>query len=267
MSNGKIRAISSSFWTDPYVRKTPKDVKLLYLYLLTNTFTNMLGIYEMDLDQAAFDLNINKSDVEKAMQTLINDGKVVYYQTYVMIVNRHRHQSLSLSHLVSAANSWNAIPPEGREYFSNGLFVDEVSADDITDLIAAVFNTKTVSSPVAPKKPVATKRPSQIELLKSVLADQALSDAFYEAMEEWFAYKRERKDAPYKERGMKGLADKILDLSGGSSDIVKQIVKQSISNNWVGLFAIKDGVKKGKRYEPSKTLQHELGEDSGFKVR
>jgi len=41
----KLRSVSTSFWSDPFIEDLSPEHKLLFLYLITNEKTNMLGIY------------------------------------------------------------------------------------------------------------------------------------------------------------------------------------------------------------------------------
>ena len=59
------------------------------------------------------------------------------------------------------------------------------------------------------------------------------------AMQKWLAFKRERKQT-YKPIGIKYLKAKLLKLSNGDGKIAMQIVEQSMSNNYVGLFPLRE---------------------------
>ena len=53
---GIKRLVDTSLWTDGKVDEfTPED-KYFMLYLLTNPFTTQLGIYELSIKQAAFQM-------------------------------------------------------------------------------------------------------------------------------------------------------------------------------------------------------------------
>lgn len=58
-------------------------------------------------------------------------------------------------------------------------------------------------------------------------------------VEEWLDYKKEKKQ-PYKSpKGFKTLINRIIKLSGGDADIARQIIEQSMCNNYSGLFPLK----------------------------
>ena len=59
-----------------------------------------------------------------------------------------------------------------------------------------------------------------------------------EAIGKWVAYKRERKQK-YTPTGLKQCIEKLKKLSNDNPVIAMQIVNESISNNWSGLFPLK----------------------------
>lgn len=59
------------------------------------------------------------------------------------------------------------------------------------------------------------------------------------AVLKWLAYKREKKQT-YKPRGIETLKTKLFNLSKGDGKVAMQIVEQSMSNNYSGLFPLKD---------------------------
>ena len=89
----KQRYIDTKFWDDNYIVERDPIEKLLYLYLLTNTLTNILGIYEISLRRIAFDTGIDKDMVIKILERFEKDYKIKYSDGYVVIKNFVKHQS------------------------------------------------------------------------------------------------------------------------------------------------------------------------------
>ena len=58
-------------------------------------------------------------------------------------------------------------------------------------------------------------------------------------MKEWLEYKKERGQA-YKARGLKACYTKLLTLSGSDPTRARAIIEQSMSNNYSGLFKLKN---------------------------
>jgi hypothetical protein len=91
----KIRIINTRFWIDDYISNlTPKE-KLLFLYFLTNPFTDICGVYEIPVKQIAMDTGISKDEVDKIISKFEVDGKIVYEGGWVGIRNFAKHQSIN----------------------------------------------------------------------------------------------------------------------------------------------------------------------------
>lgn len=91
----KYRIINVKYWDDTYIINLDIEGKLLYLYLLTNTLTNIAGIYELNLNRIVFDTKIKEKTVLKLFEKFAKDGKIIYEQGWVIIVNFVKNQSLN----------------------------------------------------------------------------------------------------------------------------------------------------------------------------
>lgn len=109
MANNIIRG---QFWRDSYIVNSSANVKLVYLYLLTNS--NIIGIYELPLKIIAFETGLNLEEVEQVISTLINDGKIAYStDTYeICIINWVKNNltySLNINQLNGVKNYIKSI--------------------------------------------------------------------------------------------------------------------------------------------------------------
>ena len=77
MSN-KLRSISTGIWCDTWFESLSPSEKLLFIYLITNERTNMLGIYEISINKISFDTGINKDIILKALKGFETIKKVRY---------------------------------------------------------------------------------------------------------------------------------------------------------------------------------------------
>ena len=66
-----------------------------------------------------------------------------------------------------------------------------------------------------------------------------------EAIEKWVAYKKERKQS-YTHIGLAQCIEKLKKISNDNPVVAMQIVNESISNNWSGLFPLKHGATQTK---------------------
>jgi DnaD/phage-associated family protein len=78
----KFRMVHTEFWDDPRVveEMTPED-KFFYLYLLTNSNTTQIGIYQITKKQIAFDMGYSIESINSLMDRFINFHKIISYNT------------------------------------------------------------------------------------------------------------------------------------------------------------------------------------------
>ena len=88
----KKRYVDTKFWDDNYIIEKDPIEKLLFLYLLTNTLTNIIGIYEISIKRIAFDTGIDKDMVINILDRFLKDKKIKYEDGWVAIKNFTKHQ-------------------------------------------------------------------------------------------------------------------------------------------------------------------------------
>lgn len=98
------RYVNTGFWRDTYVRTLTKEEKIVFLYLLTNPETNIAGIYEINPEQVALDTNIGGKSpknggklVEKILQKLQSDDRLMYKNGWIALKNWTKHQRINPS--------------------------------------------------------------------------------------------------------------------------------------------------------------------------
>ena len=88
----KERMINTKFWDDNYIVTLDPIEKLLYLYFLTNSLTNICGIYEIQLRRVAYDTGIDKDMVQKVLDRFSKDNKIHFIDGWLAIKNFTKHQ-------------------------------------------------------------------------------------------------------------------------------------------------------------------------------
>lgn len=74
---------------------------------------------------------------------------------------------------------------------------------------------------------------------KQIIDYQYVLPEFKETFFEWLEYKKERRESYKTEKSTKLCYDKLVKLSGNDPYTARQIVEQSMANNWSGLFELK----------------------------
>lgn len=115
------RQIYTTFWTDSKVTDdfTPED-KYFYLYLLTNSRTNLCGCYEISKKQICNDTGYNTDTVTRLLERLESVHEVILYSEKtkeILLLNWHKYNwSKSDKLLKGVANEIKQIKsPEFRK--------------------------------------------------------------------------------------------------------------------------------------------------------
>ena len=93
----KRRYVSTSFWDDWYIIEADPIEKLLFLYFLTNTLTNVAWIYEIAIKRISYDTWIDKEMVLKIIDRFSKVWKIFYIDGWIYIRNFQKHQNLENS--------------------------------------------------------------------------------------------------------------------------------------------------------------------------
>jgi len=64
----KLRSVNTKFWDDTFIVDLDPKEKLLFLYLITNSLTNLLGIYEISIRKISFDTGLTPEMVQKGLE-------------------------------------------------------------------------------------------------------------------------------------------------------------------------------------------------------
>lgn len=93
------RYISTTFWDDEWVQSLDFTEKGLYLYLLTNSLTNIAGVYKLSERRIIYDTGLEKPEVEKIMNKFQEDGKAYRHGEYIVLPAWPHHQKCANSNI------------------------------------------------------------------------------------------------------------------------------------------------------------------------
>ena len=91
---GIKRIVDTAFWTDGKVDEFSPEDKYFMLYLLTNPFSKQLGIYEISIKQAAFQMGYSIDAFNVLLDRFENKYKMIVFSketNEIAIVNFLRH--------------------------------------------------------------------------------------------------------------------------------------------------------------------------------
>lgn len=84
--------INTRFWNDSYISALNPTEKLLFLYFLTNPWTNICGIYELPLKNVVVDTGVGLEEVRGILTRFTLEEKIMYIDGWVIIRNFIKHQ-------------------------------------------------------------------------------------------------------------------------------------------------------------------------------
>lgn len=118
--SGTKRSISTSIWSDEWFESLDSDYKLLWLYLLSNSKTNMIGVYELpSIKRLSFEVGLSVESIRKAFELFTKDSKALFFENYIFLVNWTKHQSYNPNMKKSALNSFEELPENIKNIIIN----------------------------------------------------------------------------------------------------------------------------------------------------
>jgi len=78
MAMSKYRQVQVSFWQDAFVLDLTPEEKYFYVYLMTNSKANQIGIYELHKKVVEMETGYNRETIEKLIARFEEYGKVEY---------------------------------------------------------------------------------------------------------------------------------------------------------------------------------------------
>ena len=117
------RMISTRTWADPWFEELSSEAKLLWLYLLTNQQTNLIGIYEISIKRISNESGIDLMGCQTHLDGFANRSKIIWNGSYMVICNFLKHQSLANPNMEKAAfKIFKSLPDSVKKLLqSNGI--------------------------------------------------------------------------------------------------------------------------------------------------
>jgi len=239
----KLRSVSTAFWSDPFIEDLTPVQKLLFLYLITNEKTNMLGIYENSIKKISFETGIKKDDVLNALKAFEMVGKVKYINNYIILVNYMKHQNYNTNMKKSAIDVYNNLP--------NDLKIKEVEITKDNPLEGFERLSKGVGmvSKIEVEYEEEREEEEEEEKAKVFMFKNSLLDLGIEKqiVLDWLKV-RSKKSAVNSETAFNAIESQIK-LSGLTAN---DCIKKSVENSWAG-FKVEwlNKNQSGKKDHPS----------------
>jgi len=103
------RSVNTKFWSDAFIEDLEPKEKLLFLYLLTNDKTNMLGVYEISIKRISNETGLTKEEIIKAFEAFERVRKAYYFDNVVFLPNWIKNQSMNTNMIKSARAEYESL--------------------------------------------------------------------------------------------------------------------------------------------------------------
>ena len=115
----KNRYVNTKFWIDSFVLDKLDSIdKLFFLYLLTNPYTDISGVYELPIKLMAFETGIDRQNMENVIiPRFEKHGKILYRDGWIAIKNFHKHQILNPKVIRGIEIGLNNAPKELKDFW------------------------------------------------------------------------------------------------------------------------------------------------------
>lgn len=153
----KERMLNTRIWSDNWMSQLDPIEKLLFLYFLTNSYTNISGIYEMPVKIAAVETGIDPTMIDKVLTRL--HPKVITINGWVILPNFPKYQNLRSGDVVKGIQREFLCAPEQvqelakRGGWGEGLgIVPTPTGDTKLNLTQLISEVKTSQEPFRVEK-------------------------------------------------------------------------------------------------------------------
>jgi hypothetical protein len=108
----KLRSVNTRFWEDPFIEGLTPNEKLLFLYLLTNPLTNLIGIYEITIRRISYDTGLKSDIIFKGLKGFGTVRKALFINGFIILPNFLKNQNLNDNMKTGVIKLFKSIPNE-----------------------------------------------------------------------------------------------------------------------------------------------------------
>ncbi len=106
----KHRIINTNFWQDAFIEELTPPEKLLFIYLLTNSLTTLIGVYEITVKRIAYDTQLERDFIMATLNKFSESKKIHFTDNFIVIKSWLKNQKLNENMKISANKEINKLP-------------------------------------------------------------------------------------------------------------------------------------------------------------
>jgi len=233
----KLRSVSTAFWSDPFIEDLTPTQKLLFLYLITNEKTNMLGIYEASIKKISFETGIPLANVQKDLDLLEKAGKVKHIKNFIVLTNFMKHQNFNPNMKKSAIDVYNNLPNELK---MNGVDISKNNP-------LKGFETLSNHYGMVPKVEVEYEVEYKVEVEYKAEREKEKKEGLilpYQSEDFKNAWEMLSNEPKWRKKTTHALSLSLEKLAGYPELIAIKMIKDCIGGGWQGLVEPKTSFQK-----------------------
>ena len=116
------RSINTKVWNDPWFEDLQSNDKLVWLYLLSNQYSNLLGIYEISVKRISYDTSLGAETIRKAFEGFEMVRKAFHINGYIVVVNWLKNQSMNANMKKNVKQLLSELPADLIKEIENRNF-------------------------------------------------------------------------------------------------------------------------------------------------
>jgi len=217
----KLRSVNTRFWDDTFISELNPSEKLLFLYLITNPLTNLLGIYEITMKRISFDTGLKTDTIQKGFERFGRVKKVFFVDNFIILPNWLKNQRLNANMKIAVSKEFNSLPDVLKDNIlgngSEGLPNDSEGFRMVRERLGKY----------------------EIEIESKIEERKYIKEEFLSIFNRWLEYKKDKKQSYKNEDSIEMAYKKLYKFADGNPKIATEIVEQSLANNWDGMFKLK----------------------------
>lgn len=147
----KYSQVYNSFWQDDFILRLTPEEKYFYLYLITNSKTNVCGIYELPYKVIEFETGYNRETVDKLIKKFEEYDRIKYsHKTNEICIKNWSKYNVNRSPKVKAALKASLDEVKDKDLIPYAYPMHTVSIPYTypMDTISSVTTTETVTETV-----------------------------------------------------------------------------------------------------------------------
>lgn len=136
----KQRIIKDEIWDDEWFYDLDPSEKLVWIFLLTNSRTNIAGVYKANIGWISNLTGFTKEKIHTILDRFVEYKKIVFNDSWIIIVNFQKHQSTNPSVQQGVQRILLEIPLEIRNMYLDIQAVHSLDTGRSTLLNSTLLN-------------------------------------------------------------------------------------------------------------------------------